>query len=168
MTSPQVFGKLFVRGCAAVALLALVFVAAASPSTGRQQARRRPHEEPARAATRRDNSNNLATADTTIAIADLELTKTTDFDIYKPSSTVVYKLTVTNHGPASAQNVVVTDNLPDVKQAIYLLDTGGCSKAGLVLTCNPGHDRARGGQDVQRARQDQGLEGKRREHGFGR
>ena len=85
-----------------------------------------------------NNSNNLDTEDTTIAVVDLQLLKTSDFDVYKPSSTVQYRITVTNHGPADATNVVVTDNLPAVKQAIYLLDDAGCTKANLVLTCNLG------------------------------
>jgi uncharacterized repeat protein (TIGR01451 family) len=85
-----------------------------------------------------DNSNNLATEDTTIRVADLELLKTSGSDVYKPSSTVQYILTVTNHGPADAENVVVTDNLPDAKQAIYQIDSGGCTKDGLVLTCDLG------------------------------
>ncbi len=85
-----------------------------------------------------NNANNLASQDTTIAVLDLEITKTSDLDVYKPSSTVQYVITVANHGPADAANVVVTDNLPAVKQAVYLTDTGGCSKSGLVLTCNLG------------------------------
>lgn len=85
-----------------------------------------------------NNANDLASTQTTISIADVEILKTSDFDVYKPSSTVKYVVRVTNHGPASATGVVVTDNLPDVKQAIYLSDTGGCTKAGLVLTCNLG------------------------------
>jgi uncharacterized repeat protein (TIGR01451 family) len=85
-----------------------------------------------------DNSNNFDTEDTTIAVLDLQIVKSSDFDVYKPSSTVQYQITVTNNGPADATNVVVTDNLPAVKQAIYLLDTAGCTKAALVLTCNLG------------------------------
>jgi uncharacterized repeat protein (TIGR01451 family) len=85
-----------------------------------------------------DSSDNLATETTTIAIADLKLTKETDFDIYKRSSTVVYRIKVLNKGPASAENVVVTDSLPPAPDATYLRDTGGCVKAGLILTCNLG------------------------------
>jgi uncharacterized repeat protein (TIGR01451 family) len=85
-----------------------------------------------------NNANNLATQDTTVAVLDLEITKGSDLDIYKPSSTVQYVITVANHGPADAAGVVVTDNLPAIAQADYLTDTGGCTKSGLVLTCNLG------------------------------
>jgi len=86
-----------------------------------------------------DNSDNLASADTTVqARADLAIAKTSDKAAYKPSSTVTYTITVVNNGPSDAQNVVVTDNLPTTRQAIYLSDTGGCTKSGLTLTCNMG------------------------------
>ena len=49
-----------------------------------------------------------------------------------------YSVQVTNNGPSDALNVVVVDNLPDVKQAIYVFDTGGCTLAANTLTCNLG------------------------------
>jgi|GEM_PF-1562036 len=70
--------------------------------------------------------------------ADLAIVKTSDADIYKPSTTIKYTITVTNNGPSDAQAVVVTDNLPVTKQAIYQFDTGGCTKSGLTLTCSFG------------------------------
>jgi uncharacterized repeat protein (TIGR01451 family) len=85
-----------------------------------------------------DNSNNLATEDTSIQVADLALLKSSDADVYKPSSTVEYIITVMNHGPADAENVVVTDVLPDLKQALYQTDTAGCARSGLELTCDLG------------------------------
>jgi uncharacterized repeat protein (TIGR01451 family) len=85
-----------------------------------------------------NNANNLDTETTTIAVTDLKIVKSSDADVYKPSSTVQYIVTVANRGPADATNVVVTDNLPAVNQADYLLDTAGCTKAGLVLTCQLG------------------------------
>jgi uncharacterized repeat protein (TIGR01451 family) len=85
-----------------------------------------------------NNSNNLASADTTIQFADLAIVKTSDADIYKPSSTVVYTIDVVNNGPGEAQNVIVTDNLPDNSHATYEFDTGGCTKSGLTLTCDLG------------------------------
>ncbi len=85
-----------------------------------------------------NNSNNLASQDTTIKVADLQIVKTSDADVYKPSSTIQYTVRVTNNGPAQAENVVVTDNLPNIKQAIYRFDTGSCVKSNLTLTCNLG------------------------------
>jgi uncharacterized repeat protein (TIGR01451 family) len=83
--------------------------------------------------------NNTANASTTVQNrADLSIVKTSDADIYKPSSTVVYTVTVTQNGPSDAGNVVVTDTLPTISKADYLFDTGGCSLAAGVLTCNLG------------------------------
>ena len=86
-----------------------------------------------------NNGNNSATALTTaVARADLAVTKTSDKPTYKPSSVITYTVTVTNGGASDAQAVVVTDNLPDIKAAIYQSDTGGCTKSGATLTCNIG------------------------------
>ncbi len=85
-----------------------------------------------------DNSNNLASQNTTVKVADLEIVKTSDADVYKPSSTVKYTIDVVNNGPANALNVIVTDDLPDIRQAEYVFDTAGCSKSGLTLTCDLG------------------------------
>jgi uncharacterized repeat protein (TIGR01451 family) len=83
-----------------------------------------------------DNGNNSASVvSQVLAQADLAIVKTSDQDIYKPSSLVTYTAKVTNLGPSDAQAVVVTDNLPDIKQALYLSDTGGCTKSGNTLTC---------------------------------
>jgi hypothetical protein len=44
-----------------------------------------------------------------------------------------------NNGTSKALNVVVTDNLPDLKQAIYNSDTGGCvHSAPRIVVCNLG------------------------------
>ena len=87
-----------------------------------------------------NNGNNLATAAVTVqATADLAITKTSDADTYKPSTQVTYQITVSNNGPSKALNAVVTDNLPDIKQAIYQSDTGGCVKSTpTTLVCNMG------------------------------
>jgi uncharacterized repeat protein (TIGR01451 family) len=74
-----------------------------------------------------NNGNNNATALTTVNTqADLAIVKTSDADTYKPSSRITYRIDVTNNGASVARAVVVTDNLPDVKQALYQSDTGGC------------------------------------------
>jgi hypothetical protein len=52
---------------------------------------------------------------------------------------VTYSINVVNTGPSNALNVVVTDNLPDLKAAIYQSDTGGCVlSTPITLTCNVG------------------------------
>ena len=87
-----------------------------------------------------DNSNNIVTVTTTVATsADLRVTKTSDAATYKPSSVVTYSINVVNSGPSKALNVIVTDNLPDLKAAIYQSDTGGCVlSTPTTLTCNLG------------------------------
>ncbi len=74
-----------------------------------------------------NNANNVSTALTTVQTrADLAIVKTSDADTYKPSSRITYQIDVTNNGSSVARAVVVTDNLPDVKQALYQSDTAGC------------------------------------------
>ena len=87
-----------------------------------------------------DNSDNVFTATSTVTtLADLSITKTSDSATYKPSTQVKYSITVTTIGPSKAQHVIVTDNLPDLKQAIYNFDNGGCVKsAPRILVCDLG------------------------------
>jgi uncharacterized repeat protein (TIGR01451 family) len=74
-----------------------------------------------------NNANNSATALTNVTTrADVAIVKTSDATTYKPSSKITYRIDVTNNGASVARAVVVTDNLPDVKQALYQSDTGGC------------------------------------------
>ena len=47
-------------------------------------------------------------------------------------------MTVVNHGPSDALRVVVTDTLPNARQAFYLSDTGGCTLRDNTLSCNLG------------------------------
>ena len=84
-----------------------------------------------------NNGNNVATATTTVdTSADVSISKTSDALTYKPSSTVIYRIDVVNNGPSVARSVVVTDNLPAVKQALYQSDTGGCVlSTPTKLTC---------------------------------
>lgn len=80
--------------------------------------------------------NNGATETTdVITEADLEITLESD-DIYKPSSTVAYVITVSNHGPSDARDVVVTQELPDSKTGSYAGNDGGCpDPVGTTFTC---------------------------------
>ncbi len=74
-----------------------------------------------------NNGNDNATALTTVSTrADVAIVKTSDADTYKPSSRVTYRIDVTNNGESVARAVVVTDDLPTVRQALYQSDTGGC------------------------------------------
>ena len=66
-------------------------------------------------------ANNSAAASTTVQNrADVAIVTTSDADIYKPSSTVVYAVTVTQNKPSDALNVVVKDTLPPSSKAEYL------------------------------------------------
>ena len=87
-----------------------------------------------------NNGNNTVTALTTVnASADLAITKTSDQNVYKPSSLITYTVTVRNNGDSDALAVVVTDTLPATQQALYQSDTGGCTKSGGILTCTMGN-----------------------------
>jgi uncharacterized repeat protein (TIGR01451 family) len=87
-----------------------------------------------------NNNNNVATANApVVANGDLAITKTSDKPNYKPNALITYTVSVTNNGPSDSLAVVVTDNLPTVFQALYLNDTGGCTKSALTLTCNLGN-----------------------------
>ena len=87
-----------------------------------------------------DTSDNVKTAPVTIDTrADLSITKTADAATYKPSSTITYQITAVNNGESKALHVVVTDNLPEFRQALYRSDTGGCTlSTPITLTCNLG------------------------------
>jgi len=90
-----------------------------------------------------NNANNSATAAVTVLTsADLVIVKTSDQAVYKPSSTIIYSITVTNSGPSDALAVSVTDNLPALTQAIYRGDSGGCTRNAstpTVLVCSLGY-----------------------------
>lgn len=83
-----------------------------------------------------DNSDSVQVVVT--ALADVGIVKTSDADIYSPSSRVTFILTVTNDGPSTAHDIEVVDSLPPAKGANYLFDTGGCTLAGTTLTCPVG------------------------------
>ncbi|MEW8687737.1 MAG: beta-propeller fold lactonase family protein [Candidatus Thiodiazotropha sp.] len=70
--------------------------------------------------------------------ADLSLVKQDDMDPIAPSATLTYTLAVTNLGPADAQNLVITDNLPTgVGYVDSSVNTpgGSCSESGGTVTC---------------------------------
>jgi len=71
------------------------------------------------------------------AIVDLSLEKTDTPDPVSAGSMLTYNLTVVNHGPASASDVVVADTLP--AGVTYVSASGSCDTASLpTLTCTLG------------------------------
>ena len=72
-----------------------------------------------------------------VTSADLAITLTSDAAVYKSSTTIHYTITVANAGPSDAQNVVIVDNLPAVKQGKYVSNSIGCAApSGTTLTCS--------------------------------
>jgi uncharacterized repeat protein (TIGR01451 family) len=68
--------------------------------------------------------------------ADLSISKTASPSPATAGQQLVYTITVTNNGPVTAPNVVVTDTLPAL--VTFVSDTDDCSGAA-VLTCNLGN-----------------------------
>ncbi len=67
---------------------------------------------------------------------DLAVTKTASDNNPIAGTTLQYTLAIRNHGPGTANGVVVTDNLP---AGVSLVDNdGGCTAVAQVLTCNLG------------------------------
>ena len=91
------------------------------------------------AATGTANGSPPATGSVTtnvVTAADLTIVLTSDNVVYKPSTTIHYQITVTNNGPSDAQNVVITQALPAVKQGKYISNNIGCAPpVGNTLTC---------------------------------
>ncbi len=78
--------------------------------------------------------------------ADLEIQIQASCLVCAPSAPVVYTITVVNHGPSDALDVIIVDTLPlspDTKKVRYLFDTVGCSvDSRNVLTCALGTIKA--------------------------
>jgi uncharacterized repeat protein (TIGR01451 family) len=71
--------------------------------------------------------------------ADLSITKTDSPDSVVQGNNLTYTITVTNHGPLAATNVVVTDNLPAKSDVDFVSATsaaGSCDLKGSTVTCN--------------------------------
>ena len=80
-----------------------------------------------------DDENNFAAAEEEVEIEVpvpvdyapyVEITKTSDKEIYKPGETVTWTITVTNNGEDAAYNVTVIDELVDFEETIDVLDAG--------------------------------------------
>ncbi len=72
-------------------------------------------------------------------VADASITKTDDVDPIVAGETLTYTLVVTNHGPAAAPSVVVSDELPASAIFVSAVSTQGtCSNSSGTVTCNIG------------------------------
>lgn len=81
-------------------------------------------------------SNNTATAPISVVVAaNLALTKIGPATI-APGTNATYLITTVNHGPASATNVTVTDQLP--AGVTFVSGSSGCTAAGTTVTCPVG------------------------------
>ncbi|MCH7801338.1 MAG: DUF11 domain-containing protein, partial [Chloroflexi bacterium] len=84
-------------------------------------------------------SNNMSTVTiTVIPAADLTITKSATPDPALVGASVTYTLTVTNIGPATSTNVVLTDNLPSSVSIVATSTTQGTCSGIATLTCNIG------------------------------
>lgn len=88
-------------------------------------------------ATANGSPNGYGSVTTTVTTsADLAIVLTSDSDVYKPSSTIHYQITVSNLGPSDAQQVVITQMLPTVKNGQYISNNIGClPPVDTTLTC---------------------------------
>ena len=82
--------------------------------------------------------NNTSSVSTeVIAYADLSLSKTGPSTI-KAGESLTYEITVTNHGPNTAENVTVTDTLPSNVTFLASQSDQSCNLSGAVVVCTLG------------------------------
>ena len=81
-------------------------------------------------------SDDDSTSTPVVAVkADLAVTKTVDKNKPYAGETVTYTVTVTNEGGQTAENVVLTDVLPDGVTFVSVAP-GACSESGGTVTCD--------------------------------
>ncbi len=87
-----------------------------------------------------DNTNDSATENTTVnpVQADLVLAKTDSPDPVTVGNNLTYTITVTNSGPDTATNVVVTDTLPGGVTFDFVSPSEGSCSGTSTVTCNLG------------------------------
>ena len=85
-----------------------------------------------------NGSATTAPVPVSAAGADVRVTKTTAATQAPTGSTMNWTITVTNNGPATATNVVVTDTLPASLQFISATPTQGTCSGTTTITCNLG------------------------------
>jgi LPXTG-site transpeptidase (sortase) family protein len=85
-------------------------------------------------------NNNVPTEDdqatvtvTPSGVADLSLTKVVDDPNPANGDTIIYTVTVFNHGPSDATNVSISDVLP--AEVTYVSSDAACSQASGTVTC---------------------------------
>lgn len=82
-----------------------------------------------------NNNNNSDTEETEVTKeADLSVTKDDSVDPVSPDETFTYIITVTNNGPSTATNVVVTDTLPT--GVTFVSASSGCTHSAGTVTCS--------------------------------
>ncbi|TVR85642.1 MAG: DUF11 domain-containing protein, partial [Trueperaceae bacterium] len=79
------------------------------------------------------SSDTTCTFTNVARAADLALVKLVDLTGPQPSDTLTYTLTVTNHGPSSATNVLVSDTLP--AGVTFVRASAACIDLASVVEC---------------------------------
>jgi uncharacterized repeat protein (TIGR01451 family) len=91
---------------------------------------------------RHESENNQSTATITVNCPAVTVVKTADADTVDAADAVGFTITVTNAGPGTAKDVVVTDTLPTNAGLDWSIDggtgAGMCDIAQGVLTCDFG------------------------------
>jgi uncharacterized delta-60 repeat protein/uncharacterized repeat protein (TIGR01451 family) len=76
---------------------------------------------------------------TTIASADLSVTVTDSPDPVFGGKNILYKVKITNNGPAKATNVTLRDRTPRSSHFVSAIPThGSCTEEDTIVTCNLG------------------------------
>ncbi len=75
---------------------------------------------------------------TPVPIADISITKTATPDPVTVGGNLTYTVVVSNSGPASASNIVMTDALPSGVTLVAVSTTQGSCNGTSVITCNLG------------------------------
>jgi len=84
-----------------------------------------------------DGSNNESSVSTEInPAADVSIEKTADQIVINQGAQGSFTLVATNNGPQTADDVIVTDDLP--AELIYVSDDFGCAEAAGRMTCDLG------------------------------
>jgi uncharacterized repeat protein (TIGR01451 family) len=109
-------------------------------------------------ATNCDGANSVTTAHTVVPFAaDLSVIKVASDDSVLPGETFTYTIVVSNTGPATGTNVILTDTLP--VSVTFVSASSGCIKSDGVVTCDLGNLAAGNGVTVYIVVTAPGVEG---------